>query len=239
MGDADGDLSCIMGATSTDGINWTKSEYPILIWEPEIGKYEPVTSNGSDFIGKNFYGLYHRPSLRYEDGKWKMWFDYMVNARMSTGYAENSGDFLKFSDWTVIKGDGDPAQFDFTNPEVIKINDKYLMYGDPSVNFYGISDPRLKVIGSDPTEGGWRTRQLLEAQSLDGKKWTITGWIPPDSDRPANHVPAMYIEDGHLYLFYATQIGYSRHPEDTTRYEYAYDTLRVARRCVDEITWRV
>ena len=238
-GDTDGDLTCTMAATSTDGINWIKSESPIIIWEPEIGKYEPVTSNGSDFIGKNFYGQPCRPSIMYDEGKWKIWYDYMVNARMSTGYAENSGDFLKHEDWVIVKGEGEPAQFDFCNPEVIKINGKFLMYGDPSLLHYGVSDQRIKVAGSDPTEIGWVTRQLTEAQSLDGINWTVTGWIPPDSDRPANHVPAMYIEDGHLYLFYATQIGYSRHPEDTTRYEYAYDYLRVARRCVGEITWRV
>lgn len=240
QGDTDGDLSCIMGAVSDDGINWTKSAYPILIWEDELGKKEPVTSDGSDFRGKNFYGLYHRPSFMYdeEDQKWKLWFDYMVNDSMSMGYAENTGDPMENEDWVVVRGDANPALLNFTNPEVIKIDGKYLAYADPSVNFYGIKDERIAVKGYDKTEEGWMTRQLIEAQSTDGINWTPTGYIGPDSDHPANHVPAMYIEEDHLFLFYATQIGYTQ-TGDLYHYTERYDNLRVMRRCVNEITWRV
>ena len=240
-GDTDGDLSCIMGATSKDGINWTKSEAPILVWEEELGKREPVTNNGIDFQGKPFYGLYHRPSIIWdeEDNKWKMWFDYMVNDKMSMGYAENEGDFLNPDDWVAICKDDEPALLNFTNPEVKKIGDKYLAYGDPSVDFYSINDDRIQPKGTDPLERGWMTRQLVEAQSTDGIEWTVTGYIPPDSDHPASHVPAMYIEDDHLFLYYATQIGYTKSGGDVSKYDEKYDALRVKRRCVNEITWRV
>lgn len=238
QGDTDGDLSCIMGAISKDGINWTKSSFPILLWEDEIGKREPVTNNGADFADKPFYGLYHRPSIIYDEGKWKMWFDYMVNDKMSMGYAENTGDFLKREDWVIIRGDNNPALLNYTNPEVKKIGNKYLAYADPSVNHFGISDERIKVIGADPKEGGWMTRQLVEAQSANGLDWVVTGYIPPDSDRPANHVPTMYIEDDHIFLGYATQIGYTLE-NNLKKYDEKYDSMRLARRCVKSITWRV
>ena len=37
-GDTDSDISVVMGATSQDGINWIKSEEPILIYDPQWGQ---------------------------------------------------------------------------------------------------------------------------------------------------------------------------------------------------------
>lgn len=244
-GDTDGDLSCIMGATSDDGINFTKSNSPIFIWEEEIGKNEPVTGNSKlkisfDAAGKQFYGLYHRPSIMFDEGKWKIWFDYipgidrvLINddgtqtaqtKGMSTGYAENKGDFMKKEDWTLIKGGKTPAIYEFTNPDIIKVKNTYYAYGDPSIEYYGgyfagIDDP-----------SGWAKRQIVEAVSFDGINFTVKGFIKPDSDTKAMHVPQAYYEDGHIFLFYATQIGRKL---DKDYYNYKYDFIRMATKCIE------
>ncbi|MGQ9732997.1 MAG: hypothetical protein ACUVX8_17200 [Candidatus Zipacnadales bacterium] len=105
QGDTDGDLCCIMGAISRDGIQWVKSEKPILIYEPEIGR--PGDPNYYDAVGG---GMYHRPSLMHEDGKWRLWFDYWASNERGTcmGYAENEGEFLDPSDWRVVRAGNEP-----------------------------------------------------------------------------------------------------------------------------------
>lgn len=229
-GDTDGDISCVMGATSTDGINWTKAEYPLAIWEPEIGKKEPVTSDGSDFADGEFAGLYHRPSILYEDGVWKMWFDYITpSGLMSVGYAENRGDFMKHDDWVMVRCGSDALMPHMANPDVIKVGDTYFMYGDPDVTQYGATDPSLDYGDS------WVKRQLMEFQSQDGINWTATGFIVPDSDTWADQIPTLYYEEGHLFLFYATQIGYGEkeNNQGTGSYNFRYDNIRYMRRCID------
>ena len=52
-------LSCIMGAVSDDGVNWERSDEPLLIWGPEVGK-----KNYASYPGPGeYYGSYARPSL--------------------------------------------------------------------------------------------------------------------------------------------------------------------------------
>jgi hypothetical protein len=223
-GDTDGDIGCIMGATSTDGIVWKKSDYPLAIWEPEIGKHED-----SGFDRGQFLGLYHRPSIMWDGGKWKMWFDYVTAyGKLSVGYAENEGDFMKRDDWHILyAGNRAPLvpQY-FANPDVIKIGGTYFMYGDPFVTEYGVT----AKLGAD----GWAKRQLLEMQSGDGLHWTATGFIMPDSDTWANQIPVCYYEQGHLFLFYATQIGYGKvtdHPSGS--YDFRYNNIRYMTRCID------
>ena len=227
-GDTDGDISCIMGAVSTDGINFEKTSYPIAIWEDEIGKKEPVTSDGSGFTSTPFYGLYHRPSILYDETAkcWKMWFDYINEDLMAMGYAENHGDFMNPDDWEVIRAGDNPCLPHMCNPDVKYINGKYFCYGDPDATYYGASNDRLNI-------DGWTKRQLVEAQSDDGINWTVTGYILPDEDTFADHVPCIYYEQGVLFLFYATQIGYGDVNETEGVYDYKYDRLRYMIRSID------
>jgi hypothetical protein len=223
-GDTDGDIGCIMGAISTDGIVWKKSDYPLAIWEPEIGKHAD-----NDFKRGQFLGLYHRPSILWDEGKWKMWFDYITaNGKLSVGYAENEGDFMKRDDWHILyAGDKEPLvpQY-FANPDVIKIGETYFMYGDPVVTEYGVT----AKLGAD----AWAKRQLLEMQSGDGIHWTATGFIMPDSDTWANQIPVCYYEQGHLFLFYATQIGYGKVTDNPSgSYDFRYNNIRYMTRCID------
>jgi len=234
VGGDNGDISCIIAGISDDGIHWTKSEYPIGIWEPEIGKREPVTSDGSDFRDTPFYGLYHRPCILWNEdgGKWQMWFDYIAPDPATgaylfcMGYAENKGDFMKPGDWVFIQKDDSPAIWNFPNPEVIRIHGKYFAYGDPDVVRHGAKHERLTV-------NGWARRQLVEAQSDDGLNWTITGFVMPDEDKYANHVPCLYYEQGVLFLFYAGQNGYGDRNNPSPEYDFRYDNIRYMMRSID------
>lgn len=236
-GDTDGDISCVMAATSDDGIHWTKSSEPILIWEDEIGKREAMTSDGADYRGEPFYGLYHRPSVIWDDEAqtWKMWFDYISDyrpstglCRMSMGYAEAKGDMMKAENWTVIRKDDNPALYEFANPEVEKIGDIYYAVGDPAAGFHGAQSVRV------PTSG-WNSRQVVEAMSLNGQDWVVTGYLEPDEDTQANQIPTLYYEDGILVLFYAPQVGNTNDPEwdiygntyyNEDTYDYRYFAIR-------------
>ena len=231
VGGPAGDISCIMGAVSDDGIHFTKTDYPIAIWEPEIGKNEPVTGDSRypvDFGANEFYGLYHRPSIRWdeEDNCWKMWFDYISSDLMGMGYAENHGDFMNPSDWKVIRADDKPCLAHMCNPDVIKIAGRYICYGDPDVIYYGADNARLH-------HNGWTRRQLCEAQSTDGLNWTVTGFIMPDFNTWANHVPCLYYEQGKLYIFYATQIGFGNINNPGNDYDYRYEYIRYMSRPVN------
>lgn len=236
IGGADGDLSVVMGATSEDGIFWTKSEEPILIWEDEIGRDEPFTGSGRDYAVRPFYGVYHRPSMIWDEeaGRFKIWFDYISDYRpgvactMSMGYAENAGDPMKKADWNILKKDGDPALYAFPNPDVEKIGDLYYAVGDPNGADHGIQSDRI------PTSG-WNSRQVVEAMSPDGINWTVTGYIEPDDDTQANQIPTLYYEDGILVLFYSPQVGNTRDPEwdrlgntyyNEATYQYEYFAIR-------------
>ena len=211
-GDTDGDILCVMGATSPDGINWTRSERPILIYEPEIGK--PGHRHEQDDAVNG--GMYHRPSLMWDDGRWRLWFDYWADTArgVSTGLAECEGDFLDPDDWEVLHAGDDPAIPNWVNPDVVKVGERYYSYADPYV--YG---PHV-----------WTGRQIAEAVSDDGVVWEELGFIRPDSDTPANQIPEALVieEDGETWivLFYACQIG----GEPT--YNFRYDRIRYMKRKV-------
>jgi len=206
-GDTDGDTYCVMGAMSEDGINWTKSGGPILIWEHEA---DWVFDDDPD----NFLGLYCRPSLMYDEGKWKLWFDYwMPGAAMGYAEADGDADIMDAASWTVVRAGKDPVIYNFPNPDVIKIGDRYYAFGDPIVLGHG-ADPELA------SDEPWKNRQIAAAVSDDGVSFTMVGWIQHDSDSPASHTANAYYEDGTLYLFYATQIG-------GIPYNYRYNRIRV------------
>jgi hypothetical protein len=206
--DKDGSLLSIMGATSTDGIHWKRSERPILMNPSDVGA--PHVPQGEAHL----YGSYHRPSLLHEDGKFRLWFDYWTERGVTMGYAENSGDFLSDGDWKIVRAGKNPCLYEFPNPDVVRIGNRYHAFADPG------------GYGPHP----WTSRKIGEAVSSDGLDWTFLGYVEPDPDTPAIHVPEALIhrEGKHvwLYLFYACQIG-------GEPYDYRYNRIRSMRRQID------
>lgn len=181
-------INCIMGATSTDGINWTKSEAPIMIWEKEYtegwvaGEPAPPSTGG-----------YHRPSIIWdeEENKWKMWFDYYLPGTfLSMGYAVNNGDFMDPQDWQLIHAEETPQLRDWPNPEVVKINGKYYAFSDAPG--YGSS-----------YGGPQNDRQIVMATSDNGWDWRVVGKMLPEDKKYGTHLPQTYVEEenGELYLY--------------------------------------
>ncbi len=204
-------VQCVMGAVSTDGIHWEKSDQPLLIRSADAALPQADPERIGDF---------HRPSLHWDDGRWRLWFDYYLPRKgICMGYAENTGDFL-LKDGFQIKHDlRQPLLANWPNPDVVRIGATYHCFADPSG--YAIK----------PDESRWKRRQLREAISPDGLSWEKLAYIAPDDDADACHVPqAMLVRvDGRqwLYLFYATQIGYKK---NDGVYHYQYDRIRAMRR---------
>ena len=204
-------VQCLMGATSDDGIHWTKTEAPVLIRAEDAPNPKPDPERIGDF---------HRPSLHWEDGKWKLWFDYWLPGKgVCMGYAENAGDFMRPGGFAIKHNLKKPLLENWPNPEVVKVDDTYHCFADPG--------------GYPVKEGasGWMSRQLREALSTDGMKWEKLAYIPPDEDADACHVPQALVTeiDGKkwLYLFYSTQVGYKR---NDGQYHFQYDRIRAMRR---------
>lgn len=206
-GDEDGDLYCVMGAVSDDGIHWTRSARPLLVYEPEIGG-KPDANDA--FV----HGMYHRPSLLFDQGKWRLWFDYWTGSNVAMGYAEGEENKFLEGGFTALHAGDQPLLPEWPNPAVIKAKNKYYSFADPSG--YG---------------EGWAGRQLAEAESDDGIHWRILGWIPPDPDTPACHVPSpmLHRDAAGLWLvvFYSCQIG-------GEPYDYRYDRIRYMKRKLEE-----
>ena len=213
-GDTDGNASCIMGAVSTDGINWKRSEKPLIIWDKEKGYNEKANP-------QEYMGGHQRPSLMFEDGVWKMWYDYHGNL---IGYAENagcSGDFLT-GEWKEIRGGQQPllTGVDF---DVVKIGSVYYAYGDPYIDWYKITDDEIPYYSDDASR--WSQRQIVEYQSLDGISWKATGWFRPDEGYGANQIPQVFLDhkNGRVCIFYATQRGRKFSDE----YDWRWDSIRM------------
>lgn len=157
-GDKDKDISAIGGAVSKNGVDWIRSERPIMISRNDIGTDDPQSD-----------GLYHRPSLLIESGKVRMWFDYWTDVGgLSMGMAEldftgslTPDKFLN-NQWVIKQGKDHPAIKNFPNPSVVKLGDKYYAYADP--------------VGYSM---GWMGRQTVEAVSQDGLNWKINGYLNP------------------------------------------------------------
>ena len=210
-----GSVLCVMGAESEDGIHWEKSPEPLLIraGDSEHPQAEP-----------NRTGDFQRPCLRWENGRWRLWFDYWLPGKgVCMGYAENTGDFLR-KEGFKLHDLSQPLLECWPNPEVIQIGNEYHSFSDP---------PGYPVKASVPDSAKhWMRRQLREAVSPDGiTSWRKLDYIPPDDDAPACHVPQALLTqtDGQtwLYLFYATQIGYGK---GDGIYHYEYDRIRAMRR---------
>lgn len=204
-GDVDGDLLVIMGATSTDGINWTKSSSPILMYTPEIGQQEH----------QSLYGSYHRPSLMWDGNRWRMWFDYWKpGVGICMGHAVCFGDPMVQSNWQVTHALDSPLLAAWPNPTVVKVGALYYSFADPN----GYRHPQY-----------WPDRQIRQAISEDGINWLKGDYLPPDTDTPANHVPQallVKVQNSYwLYLYYACQIG-------GDPYDYRYDRIRYMKKLV-------
>lgn len=204
-------VQCLMGATSDDGIRWEKTDSPILIRQEDTADPKPDPDRIGDF---------HRPSLHWADGKWRLWFDYWLPGKgVCMGYAENLGEFMQEGGFEIMHDLRKPLLENWPNPEIVKIGDRYHCFSDPS----GYTIPEGASL--------WMSRQLREAVSDDGMAWHKLDFITPDSDADACHVPqALVTEMGGtrwLYLFYATQIGYKK---NDGKYHFEYDRIRAMRR---------
>jgi hypothetical protein len=203
--DTDGDILCVMGAASDDGIHWRRSSAPILMHKEDYGA--PSVPKGV-----HPYGSYHRPSLLYENGVFKIWFDYWLPGKgIAMGYAENRGDFLTPESWRVVRAGDNPCLQEWPNPSVAHVGKTYYCYSDPG----GYGKP------------GMQGRKIAEAVSSDGLKWEILGYVDPDPDSAATHVPEAFVwREGKttwMYVFYACQIG-------GDPYNWRYDRIRCMRR---------
>jgi hypothetical protein len=202
-------LLCVMGAISDDGIHWKKTEQPLLIESPEA--QHPST-------GKGWTGDFHRPSLMWDQGKWRLWFDYWHPTKgICMAYAENRSQFDVPGGFKVLRAGLEPLLTNWPNPEVVKVGNRYHSFADPL-------DPRRKY---DPIKYPVRDRAICEAVSDDGLNWKIVGFIQPEDDAPATHVPQALVTEVEgkkwLYLFYATQRG------GEPNYDYRYDRIRAMR----------
>ena len=210
-------VSCILGATSTDGIHWTKTDAPILIWQKEFEKPWEIVDGKIPPAASDYYGSYHRPSLLFDEGRWKLWFDYFhPGTFVSMGYAENTGDFMKPADWKILRADTAPLIKDWPNPSVVKANGTYYAFADAP---------------DYPVELGGDSRQITMASSPDGLTWTILGHIRPNG-LASSHVPQALVlkEKGITWLY----VFYSWKPERKpgSEWDFRYKELRVMR-------WRV
>jgi len=208
-------VQCLMGATSADGIHWKRTARPLLIHAGDTADPKPAPDRIGDF---------HRPSLRWEDGKWRLWFDYWIPGKgVCMGYAENTGSFTQSGGFKIQHDLRKPLIKSWPNPEVIRIGGTYHSFSDP---------PGYPI---KKGESHWKRRQLREAVSKDGKNWKLLNFIPPDRDTDACQVPQALVTmiNGKrwLYLFYATQVGYGK---NDGRYHFQYDRIRAMRRPVDE-----
>lgn len=196
-------IQCIMGATSSDGIHWKKTEKPLLMAAID-NKYPPDPA--PDRVGD-----FHRPCLLRDEtaGKWKLYFDY-YNAHVSgcnTGMAENKGDFVS-GKFEFVHSLDKPLIKDWPNPEVVKLGSCYFAFSD-APGYTDVDAPDGKEM-----DKGWQSRQLRMAQSNDGLVWEKKYYIKPDSRLGANHVPQSLVckREGKwwLYLLYGTQVGWRK-----------------------------
>jgi predicted GH43/DUF377 family glycosyl hydrolase len=204
-------VQSVMGAVSDDGIRWKSTHQPLLIRAADTPNPEPDSARIGDF---------HRPSLQWQDGKWKLWFDYWLPGKgVCMGHAENTGEFTDKGGFIIRHDLRKPLLQHWPNPEVIRIGHKYYCFSDA---------PGYSI---KPGESRWKSRQLREAVSSDGLSWKKLAFIPPDKDADACHVPQALVTkvDGRewLYLFYATQVGYRK---NDGKYHYQYDRIRAMRR---------
>jgi hypothetical protein len=185
-------INCVMGAKSPDGIHWSITKSPILLWKQEDTNRWTFNSSDISKLPDDYYGSYLRPSLMWDNGRWKIWFDYYhPGTFLSLGYAENGKDFMDPAAWEVQRADKQPLLKDYPNPCVIKVGEKYYAFSD-APNY--------------PEPLGGDGRLITMAESGNGVDWSYSGYIRPEG-MASSHVPQALLlkEDGveWLYVFYA------------------------------------
>lgn len=207
-------IGCVMGARSRDGIHWERTKKPLAIWDKE---YEVrMDAAGGVFVKPEGYeGSYHRPSLMWDQGRWRLWFDYMLPGTfVSLGYAENRGSFMDPGQWKVLRSGEEPLLRDWPNATVVKVKGEYLSFSDAP---------------GYPAELGGDGRMITLARSKDGLAWEVLGHVRPEG-RASSHVPEALVlqRRGHtwLYVFYAWK------PETVSdaTWDFRYKEIRVMRR---------
>jgi len=211
-------INCVAGARSPDGITWHKTEAPIVIWQEEFKNRWDIAPDGKQPAPKDYYGSYHRPSLLFDEGRWRMWFDYYLPGTfVSMGYAENAGDFMNPRDWKVLRAGASPLLKDWPNTAVIKVKDHYVAFSD-APNY--------------PAELGGDGRQITIADSTDGLNWTVQGHVRPEG-MASSHIPEALLrqeKDGlWLYLFYAWKPA----RDQDAPWDFRYKEIRFIRRQID------
>ncbi len=225
-------ICCVMGATSTDGIHWQKTEKPLLIAE-EDSIFPPAPS--PDRVGD-----FHRPCLLWNDAmdQWDLYFDYYhsnLTGGMPVSLAVNTGDFITGT-FEFVNSLDQPLLTNWPNPEMVRFDSLYYSFSD------GAGYPASAPAGKEPS--GWQSRQLMVARSYDGLEWEKLYTIPPDPGIDANHVPQTFVCNREnkwwLYLFYSTQVGWRDNGIDYKlfnegeEYNWFYDEIRYMRQ---EITF--
>ena len=200
-------VCCVMGATSRDGVHWQRVAEPLLI---------APGNESSPLADAAAIGEFDRPCLMWEDGRWRLWFDYVVPGKgLGMGHAVNTGEFAAPGGFGITHPLDQPLLDNWPNPEVVKVGAWY----------YGFADPAIL-----PGATGWAARQVAEARSPDGLHWEVLGYVRPEADTPACQIPQACVltVDGKqwLYVFYACQIG-------GEPYNWRYDRIRCMRRPVE------
>lgn len=231
--DTDGYSGCAVGAVSTDGINWTNADGPLLVWEHEKGFDENAV--GGWYTGNGYYGALGQPSLLYDDGVWKCWFTYNASVMSARwGYAENHGDFLDPNDWQFIKYYDDPTNIlGSTDFDVIKIGDKYHAFANTWINYYGLTYDYLE----NYPLSDWRNMGstcLTHFISSNGIDWAPVGYFYPDDGTPANNCSQVMYDPktNNVCLFYAVMRGQGEHPW----FDWRWHAIRVRTRSLDLFT---
>ncbi len=206
----------LRGAVSIDGINWKRAPETLI-----KANYDTPTKPKAGRIGD-----FHRPCLMWDQGKWKLWFDYWNTDLHSTclGYAENTGDFFVAGGFEIKSDLKKPLINNWPNPDVVKIGGKYYSYSDP----HGYGDYK----NSDPG-GVWYSRQLREAVSDDGINWKLNDFIPRPKKSDLFHVPQTFLTtvDGQTrqYVFYSIMRG----GQFNGGFDYRYKSINAMWRTVD------
>ncbi len=185
--DYDDDFQSIAGAYSHDGISWIKLAQPLLVSPKEAG----FSTKHTDLVHRTNVSI-HRPNLMYDEGKFKLWFDYWLQGFPAMGYAELSGDpnltTFASNKWVIKQGDDKPAIRNWINPTVIKTSEGYFSYSDALLSIEGDNE-------------GWKPRRLHEAYSADGLTWTINGHIP-HLPNCMGHAPETILLNNEIHLLY-------------------------------------
>jgi len=181
-------VSCVMAATSTDGLHWKKSEKPIALWSKEYADPWYLVDGKVGDPPPGHMGSYHRPALMYDSGRWRLWFDYYLPGTfLSLGVMENTAEFLRPEAWRLLRADQAPLLRNWPNACVVRAG-KWL---------YSFSDAPYY-----PPEVGGEGRMLTMARSGDGLDWEVLGYLRPEPEA-CSHVPEALVLDGWLYVFYA------------------------------------